>query len=64
MTAIKMEDIISTLQALNLIKYWKGQHVICVSDKVIEEQLAASRVASNLCKPECLKWAPKSSKRS
>lgn len=63
-TAIKMEDIISTLQALNLIKYWKGQHVISVSDKVIEEQLAASRVATTVCKPECLKWAPKTAKRA
>lgn len=25
MTAIKTEDVISTLQHLNLIKYWKGQ---------------------------------------
>jgi histone acetyltransferase MYST1 len=64
MTAIKMEDIISTLQALNLIKYWKGQHVICVSDKVIEEQLAASRVATTVCKPECLRWTPKAAKRA
>eukprot|EP01080_Neovahlkampfia_damariscottae_P010400 gene10400-2929_t len=28
MTAIKPDDIISTLQSLNLIKYWKGQHII------------------------------------
>jgi histone acetyltransferase MYST1 len=34
MTAIKTEDIISTLQALNLIKYWKGQHIISVTPKV------------------------------
>lgn len=36
MTAIKTEDIISTLQSLNLIKYWKGQHIISVTPKVIE----------------------------
>ena len=29
MTAIKTEDIISTLQSLNLIKYWKGQVQLC-----------------------------------
>jgi len=39
MSAIKTEDIISTLQSLNLIKYWKGQHVICVTPKLIEEHL-------------------------
>ena len=39
MSAIKTEDIISTLQSLNLIKYWKGQHVICVTPRLIEEHL-------------------------
>lgn len=31
MTSIKTEDIISTLQALHLIKYYKGQHVISLT---------------------------------
>ncbi|CAM6102530.1 unnamed protein product [Calypogeia fissa] len=39
MTAIRTDDIISTLQSLNLIKYWKGQHIISVSSKVVEEHL-------------------------
>ena len=39
MSAIKTDDIISTLQALNLIKYWKGQHTISVSPRVIQEHL-------------------------
>ena len=34
MTAIKTEDIISTLQSLNLIRYWKGQHIISVTPQV------------------------------
>lgn len=42
MTSIKTEDIISTLQSLNLIKYWKGQHIISVTPKVIEEHLKNS----------------------
>ena len=33
------EDIVTTLQSLNLIKYWKGQHVICVTPKLIEEHM-------------------------
>ena len=40
MSAIKTDDIISTLQALNLIKYWKGQHMISVSPRVIQEHLS------------------------
>jgi histone acetyltransferase MYST1 len=39
MSAIKTDDIISTLQALSLIKYWKGQHMIAVSPRVIQEHL-------------------------
>ncbi|CAN0549393.1 unnamed protein product, partial [Ectocarpus sp. 8 AP-2014] len=42
MTAIKTEDIISTLQSLNLLRYWKGQHVIAVSDTTIDECLNKS----------------------
>ena len=34
MTSITQNDIITTLQSLNLVKYWKGQHVICVTPKV------------------------------
>lgn len=40
MTAIKTEDIISTLQSLNMIKCWKGQHVVFVSRDMIKEYLS------------------------
>lgn len=59
MTAIKMEDIISTLQSLNLIKYWKGQHVVAVSTKVIDDHLSRSAVSGPLAKAENLRWVPK-----
>merc|ERR1719193_517518 len=42
MTSITQNDIISTLQSLNLVKYWKGQHVICVTPKLVEEQLKSA----------------------
>lgn len=59
MTAIKMEDIISTLQALNMIKYWKGQHVVSVSEKALEEQLAVTKGRGLSANPACLRWTPK-----
>lgn len=37
MTAIKTEDILTTLQHLNLIQYQKGQHVLVANAKVIEK---------------------------
>ncbi|VDD95101.1 unnamed protein product [Enterobius vermicularis] len=35
-TSIRREDIISTLQHLNLYKYYKGQYVIVLSNELIE----------------------------
>lgn len=54
MTGIKTEDIISTLQSLNLIKYWKGQHIISVSQKVIDKHLQLNSTGRFLCNSEKL----------
>ncbi|XP_061444319.1 histone acetyltransferase KAT8 isoform X1 [Rhineura floridana] len=43
MTSITQNDIISTLQSLNMVKYWKGQHVICVTPKLVEEHLKSAQ---------------------
>ena len=64
MTSITQGDIISTLQvfvkptlmriyhhfvqSLNLVKYWKGQHVICVTPKLIEEHLRLAKFVKNI----------------
>lgn len=59
MTAIKTEDIISTLQSLNLIKYWKGQHIISVSQKLIDQHRASKAVKGGMfCHADCLRWVP------
>jgi histone acetyltransferase MYST1 len=58
MTAIKTEDIISTLQALGLIKYWKGQHIISVTPKVIEEHLKHTSKKTRRVDPKLLHWTP------
>ncbi|QDZ19030.1 MYST family histone acetyltransferase [Chloropicon primus] len=39
MTAIRVEDIVQTLQTLNLVKYYKGQHILNVTPKMVEEHL-------------------------
>merc|ERR1711994_358389 len=36
-------DIVSTLQYLGMIKYWKGKHVILKKEDVIEDYLERSR---------------------
>lgn len=44
MTSITQADIISALQSLNMVKYWKGQHVVCVTPKHIEEHLKSQLI--------------------
>jgi len=56
-TGIRPEDIISTLHSLNMIRLWKGQHIICVQQVVMQQHLDTGRKL-NLCKPECLSWEP------
>jgi MOZ/SAS family len=38
-TGIKAEDIISTLQSLDMINFWKGQHVVYVRQSVLREYM-------------------------
>eukprot|EP00697_Spironema_sp_BW2_P017521 gnl/Spiro4/9220_TR4855_c0_g1_i1.p1 gnl/Spiro4/9220_TR4855_c0_g1~~gnl/Spiro4/9220_TR4855_c0_g1_i1.p1 ORF type:complete len:405 (+),score=53.16 gnl/Spiro4/9220_TR4855_c0_g1_i1:76-1290(+) len=64
LTAIKTEDIVSTLQSLNLIKYWKGQHVISVSPKVIEEHLQQNCKQTLKVDPNKLHWTPLASPKT
>jgi len=57
-TAIHSDDIIATLQSLNLIRFWKGQHVISVSPKIVDEHLRTNRRQSLRCEPTLLTWQP------
>lgn len=57
MTGIKSEDIISTLQSLNMVKCWKGQHVIFVKREIIKNYLKQEK-RMRLCNSSCLTWIP------
>ena len=57
-TSIKSEDIIATLQSLGLIKYWRGQHVLSIPQRVIEEHDRAMARQVLHIKPELLHWVP------
>ena len=57
-TAIQTEDIIATLQSLNLVRFWKGQHVIAVNPKIVDEHLKTNARASLRCDPALLMWQP------
>ena len=56
-TGIRYEDVTSTLHSLNLIKAWKGQHVVFLKPDYIESQRLQQKKI-RLCNPECLTWSP------
>ncbi|KAG8226857.1 hypothetical protein J437_LFUL004098 [Ladona fulva] len=65
--AINSYDIVSTLQALGMMKYWKGKHIILKKQvrghgsDVIEEYVERMKRRGSVYKeidPLCLKWTP------
>lgn len=60
-TSISNSDIITTLQSMNMVKYWKGQHVICVTSKTVDELIRDGQFKEpkHPIDPEYLRWTPK-----
>lgn len=60
MTSFTVSDIIETLNTLNMVKYLKGQHIICVTAKSIDEHLKAIEHKKPLIEvdPNFIKWDP------
>ncbi|KPJ20030.1 Histone acetyltransferase Tip60 [Papilio machaon] len=59
MTSIKKEDVISTLQNLNLINYYKGQYIISVNQETVQQHEKAMEKKWLRIDPDCLYWTPK-----
>ncbi len=60
-TAIKVEDVITALQHLGLLRYIKGQHVIHVTPKQIQQLMLSysKTLARDLpLDPELIQWSP------
>ncbi|XP_070141139.1 histone acetyltransferase MOF-like [Drosophila kikkawai] len=62
MSGITQEDIIYTLQSMKMIKYWKGQNVICVTAKTIHDHLKQPQFKQPklTIDPDRLDWNPHS----
>nr|QDG00796.1 histone acetyltransfease KAT5-2 [Brachionus koreanus] len=58
-TSIKKEDIVSTLQHLNIITYYKGQYVIVLDSNLIENHNQAMKKRKIRIDPKLLHWTPK-----
>eukprot|EP01052_Picozoa_sp_SAG31_P004835 SAG31_NODE_205_length_20397_cov_19.191152_3_plen_206_part_00 len=63
LTMIKTDDIISTLQYLNLIRYYEGQHIIDISN--LPERLRSTKYLEFrvVVDPSKLHWTPHGSTR-
>jgi hypothetical protein len=42
---------------MNILKTWKGQHLISITQAFLDEQKAAAKKI-RLCNPKCLQWTP------
>ncbi|XP_065353390.1 histone acetyltransferase KAT7 isoform X2 [Cloeon dipterum] len=58
--AIHSYDIVSTLQALGMMKYWKGKHIILKKQDVIDEYVERTKRRGKVKEidPSCLNWTP------
>ncbi|RPB14354.1 histone acetyltransferase mst1 [Morchella conica CCBAS932] len=61
-SAMTTQDVIHTLQNLNMLKYYKGQHVICLTDAILaqkEKQREKQKIkGKRTLDPELLQWKP------
>uniref|UniRef100_A0A8D8YWB1 histone acetyltransferase n=3 Tax=Cacopsylla melanoneura TaxID=428564 RepID=A0A8D8YWB1_9HEMI len=58
-TSIKEEDVISTLQNLNLINYYKGTYIVSIPQDVIQSHYKSLSKRKLRIDPKCLHWTPK-----
>ncbi|XP_070384511.1 histone acetyltransferase KAT5-like [Dermacentor albipictus] len=59
LTSIKKDDVISTLQHLNLITYYKGQYIIKLTEEAREGYKRAILKRPLRIDSKCLQWKPK-----
>ena len=57
-TSIRSEDIISTLQMLQMIQYFNGQYVLVVAPNIIQQHLNKVVKKGPQVIPEYLHWTP------
>lgn len=58
-TSVKKEDIISTIQYLNLINYYKGQYIITINEDALQMYNTAAKKRKVRIDPSYIHWAPK-----
>ncbi|GAO50979.1 hypothetical protein G7K_5094-t1 [Saitoella complicata NRRL Y-17804] len=57
-TSMTTNDVVHTLQTLNMLKYYKGQHIICLTDAVVQQHEKQSKKRKREVQDDCLQWKP------
>ncbi|KAG6378316.1 histone acetyltransferase, MYST superfamily [Boletus reticuloceps] len=57
-TSITHADVMNTCTTLQLFRHWKGQHIICLSDAVLEKHEKVRSKRRRRIHPEHLIWKP------
>lgn len=57
-TSMTTTDILHTAQALSMLKYFKGQHVIYLNDSIIQQYEKTKKKKRHTINPELLIWKP------
>lgn len=57
-TSIMPDDIQTTFQMLNIIKYYKGQNCICLTPEIIENHDLATAKRTIRIDPKCIRFNP------
>jgi histone acetyltransferase HTATIP len=57
-TAITHDDLMHTIHALDLLKYHKGQYIICLGEKNLSDYERSMAKQKTFVDPSCLHWSP------
>ena len=58
-TAIAPNDVMETLSSLNMVKYWKGQYIISITNnKIIEEHFRKKEMKKSVSEGKTVKFNP------
>lgn len=57
-TSMTTTDILHTLQTLNMLKYYKGQHIICITEQAELKYEKLVKSKKHVLDPEKLIWKP------
>lgn len=57
-TSMTTTDILHTLQTMNMLRYYKGQHIICITDQVSHAHEKLKKKKRHKLDPNKLIWKP------